>query len=99
MGGAIQTAVKAGVVTPIRKVAQATGIAEKPQAPAAPAAPAGNTAAKVASQAEAMAQSSGLGAQQMLDQSKKRRGRAATILTGYEGVGSTQVGTKTLLGS
>jgi len=43
MGGVaagVETAVKKGIVTPVTKVAQATGIVDKPEAPqAAPAAP------------------------------------------------------------
>ena len=90
MGGAV-----APIVKPVVKAAEKVGVIDRPEAPAA--AKAEGTTAKAAAAAPA----AGLGAavqQTVMDNAKRRRGRAATILTGYEGVGAAQVGTKTLLG-
>lgn len=94
MGGAIKTAVNAGVVKPLQAVAKATGMAEKQEAVASLVKPEGTTAKAAAASTP---EPSVLAAQQSTDQ-RRRRGRAATILTGNEGIGSVPVGTKTLLG-
>lgn len=67
------------------------GEPDMPQAPAVPPPPPPPPSKETADNAVAT--------QNAKDEARRRRGAAATVLTGPEGVGSTPVATKSLLGS